>query len=367
MRALTALVAAGALALAGCASLTGLMPGGGAQRHTLAEAQRARAETLERDGALRAALDAINVALTVEPDDRVLRDSRLRLQGRIEQGVAEQTAAARVALVRKATLEARRHYLAVLALDPANLLAFEGLRNEVREVRFVTHTVRPGDSLGSIAQRYYGDRSRSEVIWEMNQLPRNNRLAVGASLRVPEIPGVPFLMTPREGGPGGPIEPPRTAVPPREDIAPQVDPLLNEARESLERKAFNEALADVDRVLASNPRHGEAADLKKSILYSLGKTRLGEKKFDESYQALHQLARLAPRYEDVGELTRQARTGLVQQRYNEGLRLYREERLEQAIMQWKGVLELDPRHPNARKNIEQAETILKKLAERTKR
>lgn len=364
MKRLTVLLAAGTLALAGCA---GLMPGGGGgstQRHALAEAQRARAETLERDGALRAALDAINVALTVEPDDRGLRESKLRLQTRIEQGVAEQTAAARVALVRKAYLEARRHYLAALALDPANVLAFEGLRTEVKEVRFITHTVRPGESLGSIAQRYYGDRTRSEVIWEMNQLPRNPRLAVGASLRVPEIPGVPFLLSPREGGP---TEPPRTNVPPREDVAPQVDPLLSEARDALERKAFNEALADVDRVLASNPRHAEAIDLKKSILYSLGKTRLGEKNYDESYQALNQLVRLAPRHEDAAELARQARTGLVQQHYNEGLRLYREEKLEQAITQWKAVLELDPRHSNARKNIEQAETILKKLDQRVKR
>jgi tetratricopeptide (TPR) repeat protein len=291
----------------------------------------------------------------------VLREGKTRLSARIEQGVTEQTDAARAALSRKAYLEARRHFLAVLALDPGNVTAFEGLRYEVKEVRFVTHTIRRGDSLGSIAQRYYGDRSRSEVIWEMNQLPRNPRLAVGASLRVPEIPGVPFILTPREGGPGEP----RTSTP-REDVAPQVDPLLADARDALERKAFNEALADTDRVLAGNPRNTEAADLRKSILYSLGKTRLGEKKYDESYQALNQLAKLAPRYEDASELTRQARTGLVQQRYNEGLRLYREEKLEQAIVQWKAVLELDPRHPNARKNIEQAEAILKKLAERTK-
>ena len=359
MKAVTALMLLGVLALAGCAGLTS--GGASSGRHTLAEAQRANAEALERDGALRAALDAITVALTVEPDDRGLRESKARLQARIEQSVAEQTNAARAALSRKAYLEARRHFLAVLALDPANATAFDGLRNEVKEVRFVTHTIRQGDSLGSIAQRYYGDRSRSEVIWEMNQLPRNPRLAVGASLRVPEIPGVPFLLTPREGGP---TEPSRT---PRDDIAPQVDPLLADARDALERKAFNEALADVDRVLAGNPRNTEGAELKKSILYSLGKTRLGEKKYDESYQALNQLARIAPRYEDAGELARQARTGLVQQRYNEGLRLYREEKLEQAIMQWKAVLELDPRHPNARKNIEQAEAILKKLDERTKR
>ena len=349
-----------ALGLTGCA---GLMTPSGQPRPSFVEAQRARAEALERDGALRPALDTVNVALTVEPDDRALRESRARLQARVERGVLEQTEAARAALARRAALEARRHFLAVLALDPANAAAFDGLRNEVKEVRFVTHTVRQGDSLGSIAQRYYGDRSRSEVIWEMNQLPRNPRLAVGASLRVPEIPGVPFLLTPREGGPADG----RSVAPPREDIAPQIDPLVSEARDALERRSFGEALADVDRVLAANPRHPEGAELKKSILYSLGKTRLGEKKFDESYQALTQLAKLAPRYEDANDLARQARTGLVQQYYNEGLRLYREEKLEQAIEQWKTVLELDARHANARKNIEQAQLILKKLDERTKR
>ena len=359
MRAAAAPALLAALALAGCASL-GI--GGVSNRHGAVEAQRARAESLERDGALRAALDAINVALALEPDDRALVERKARLQSQIERAVTDQTQLARAAVAKRAYLEARRHYLIVLALDPGNATAFEGLRNDVKEVRFITHTVRSGDTLGSIAQRYYGDRSRSEVIWEINQLPRNPRLAVGASLRVPEIPGVPFLLTPREGGPTE-TRPPS----PRDDVAPEVDPLLAEARDALERKSFAEALADVDRVLAANARHGEGVELKKSILYSLGKTRLGEKKFDESYQALVQLAKLAPRYEDAGELVRQARTGLVQQRYNEGLRLYREEKLEQAIMQWKAVLELDPRHPTARKNIEQAELILKKLEERIKR
>ena len=360
--ALAALLGVG---LSGCATLQMLAGVGDHQTvaptQTLVETQRAKAAALERDGALRAALDAVNVALTVAPNDSALRDSRIRLAARIEYRVVEHTEAARAALARRDYLEARRHFLAVLALDPANATAFEGLRDEVKEVRFITHTIRQGDSLGSIAQRYYGDRSRSEVIWEMNQLPRNPRLAVGASLRVPEIPGVPFLLTPRERPPAEP------RATPREDVAPQIDPLLDEARDALERGSFTEALADVDRVLAANQRHAEATDLKKSILYETGKTRLGERKYDESYKALTTLVRLSPRYEDAPELTRQARTGLVQQRYNEGLRLYREEKLEQAIQQWKGVLELDPRHPNARKNIEQAEMILRKLAERTKR
>ena len=95
------------------------------------------------------------VALTLEPDDQALRERKARLEARIEHAVAEQMQLARAALGRGAYLEARRHFLMALALDPGHVPAFEGLRNEVKEVRFVTHIVRAGESLGSIAQRYY--------------------------------------------------------------------------------------------------------------------------------------------------------------------------------------------------------------------
>jgi len=57
------------------------------------------------------------------------------------------------------------------------------------------------ETLASIAERYYGDRSRLDVIWEVDELPPNPRLAVGTLLRIPEIPGVPFLV------PGAPRPP----------------------------------------------------------------------------------------------------------------------------------------------------------------
>jgi len=47
----------------------------------------------------------------------------------------------------------------------------------VKEIHFVSHTVASGETLASIADRYYGDRLRSEVIWEMNQLSSRQRRA----------------------------------------------------------------------------------------------------------------------------------------------------------------------------------------------
>jgi tetratricopeptide (TPR) repeat protein len=375
----------GLLVLAGCASAgSGTTPGAPPKKGTvamrpptpreaLAAPHRERAERLQKEGALRAALAEWTIALTIDPADTTVAEVKRRLEARIEREVAERVQQGRAALAREAHLDARRHFLAALALDPHNATAFEALRHDVKDVRFITHTVRSGDTLGSIAQRYYGDRSRSEVIWEINQLPRNPRLVVGSSLRVPEIPGLPFQLAaplPAPAAiaiPGGGPEPRPSPSSPRDDVAPEVDPLLAEVKDAVDNGNYADALVDVDRLLASNPRYPEAAELKKAILYQLAKSQLERKHYDDSMKSLTQLTKLAPNYEDSAALLRQARLRSVQQHYAEGLRFYREEKLEEAITEWKVVLDLDPKHPSARKNIEQAETILKRLEERRRR
>jgi nucleoid-associated protein YgaU len=353
-------------------------------RDALAAEYRTRAAELERAGDLRPALQQYGIALTVKPDDAAAREGRDRLAARIEGLTAERVRLARAALARADHLQARHHFLAALALDPRNTVAFEALRNEVKDVRFVTHTVRAGETLGAIALRYYGDRSRSEVIWELNQLPPSPRLTPGSTLRIPQIPGVPFLAAAPAGGPtaapaapaielarpapgavAAPV-PAAPAEPPADDV-PKLDPLYAEARDAFDKRELTVALADVDRLLASNPRHSEGLDLKKAILYEHGKAQLEASNYAASVEALTQLARIAPDYQDGTALLRQARGRLVQHHYAEGLRLYRNEKLEEAIAQWRTVLQLDPRHPNAQRNIEQAERILKTLEQRQKR
>jgi len=355
---------AAATALAGCAGVLPYLPAGDvASRAALVAPHRQRATAFERDGDLRRALQEWTIALTIDPGDTAAKAGNARVKSQIQSGVAARLRHAREALARNAHLEARRHLLAALALDPANRTALEMLRTEVRDVRFVEHQVRPGDTLAGLAERYYGDRSRSEVIWETNQL-RNTRLTAGTTLRIPEIPGVPFIHERRD--PSGTPESARAGGS-RDEIAPEADPRLAEAREAYERGEYAAALADVEQVLAGNPRHAEGSDLRKAALYGLGKTQLEERKYQDSYETLTALARLAPAYEDTASLREQARVQLVQHRYNEGLRYFREEKLEQAILEWRAVLALDPSHPSARKNIEQAERIIKSLEQRRPR
>lgn len=366
-----------ALTLAACAMTLGPeVDRAGLERRV--DGHRLKALALERRGDLRRALDEWKVALTLKPDDAGAREGRARLERLLEGAVATRVRLGQDALRRGAHLEARRHLLAALALDPANKTAFAALRDWVKEGRAIVHIVARGETLSTIAQRYYGDRGLAEVIWETNKLPPNPRLVAGTRLTIPEIPGVLFRpgdarastppqpeVSPRPP-PDSPRETPKEEVEtPKEEVGtPEIHPLLMDAREARERREYAAALAALDRLLESNPRNAEGLDLKKSILYDYGRNSLAVKQYDDSYRALAQLARLDPRYKDAAALQQQARTGAIQEHYNEGIRRYREEQLEAAIAHWQAVLTYDPAHVDARRSIEQAERILKALQDR---
>jgi tetratricopeptide (TPR) repeat protein len=376
--------------LGGCAGLTGPTeesktpgPAAAAARDPLTARHRQQAEALERDGQLRRAAEEWKIVLTITPTDARARESLRALQARIDQMVAERIDEGRKALARGVQVEARRKFLAALALDPSSRPAFDALQSDTREVEFLSHTVRAGDTLSSLAQRYYGDRSRSEVIWETNQLPPNPRLAPGTTLKIPEIPGVPFVHpearkpppvvaavpTPDVPRPGPAPAPAPAAVgpAPKEEYTPEVNPLLAEAREALERSDYPDALGTVDKYLAGKPGDREGLSLKKQALYGQAKGQIQARQYPESIQSLTLLTRLQPDYEDAPALLKQARTRLVEQHYTQGVRFYREEKLKEAISEWRVVLEMDPNHANARRNIDQAERLLRGLEQRMKK
>ena len=378
------------LALGGCAIAAGPTgepkAAGGAvpvARDPLASRHRDQALALERDGQLRRAAEEWKIVLTITPADSRARESLRALQAKIDEQVAARIDEGRKALARGVQLEARRKFLAALALDPANRAAFDALQTSTREVEFLTHTVRAGDTLSSLAQRYYGDRSRSEVIWETNQLPPNPRLTPGTSLKIPEIPGVPFVHpearrpappvaavptpdVPRPGPAPAPSAAP-TGPAPKEEYTPEVNPLLAEAREALERSDYPDAIGTVDRYLASKPGDREGLTLKKQALYGQARSQLDAKQYPESIQSLTLLTRLQPDYEDASALLRQARARIIEQHYTQGVRFYREEKLKEAIAEWRVVLEMDPANANARRNIDQAERLLRGLEQRMKK
>jgi peptidoglycan/xylan/chitin deacetylase (PgdA/CDA1 family) len=163
-------------------------------RERLVALHTERAEQAELRGRLREALEERKIVLTIVPGDRKAQEAAKRLQARIGTETASLVQEGQTLLGRGLLGEAQQRLLAALSLDPGHRAAFETLQQDVREVMFITHTVRPGDTCASLAELYYGDRIRCEVIAETNHLTPNAALRSGSKLRIPEIPGVPFQL-----------------------------------------------------------------------------------------------------------------------------------------------------------------------------
>jgi peptidoglycan/xylan/chitin deacetylase (PgdA/CDA1 family) len=162
------------------------------RRQLLAALHITKSEELESRGWLRQALEQSKIALTIDPADAATQKRRDRLEDRIESEVATRMQQG-LTVARSSPSEARRSFLAALALNPTSQEAFEALRTDAPPPRFITHIVRSNDTTASVADLYYGDPSRSEIIEQANGLRPGAPLSVGRSIKIPEVPGVPLL------------------------------------------------------------------------------------------------------------------------------------------------------------------------------
>lgn len=70
-----------------------------------------------------------------------------------------------------------------------------------------------------------------------------------------------------------------------------------------------------------------------------------------------------PGYRDVTVLKASVEKQFAELHYNNGIKYFTEEKLDQAVQEWKETLRLNPQHPKAKRDVENALRLLKKLEE----
>lgn len=136
---------------------------------------------------------------------------------------------------------------------------------------------------------------------------------------------------------------------------------LSRAQRHLREKEWERVINSTEEILAQDPDNEQAKMLFSNASYNLGKLKLNR---GEVSQAVNLLSRIDPSYEDTGQLLKLASTRMKSQAetyYRNGVKHFINENLSLAIKDWKKALELNPDHPKARQDIENAERLLKKL------
>lgn len=135
---------------------------------------------------------------------------------------------------------------------------------------------------------------------------------------------------------------------------------LQDAERYLKQRKYLEVITITEEVLEQDPKSSKARELSNAANYTLGKQFLdkGEeskavkylKAADQSYQDTAQLLSLA-----LARMRAQAETY-----YRSGVRHFINEDLERAVKAWEHALSLNPNHPKARMDIENARRLIKK-------
>ena len=135
---------------------------------------------------------------------------------------------------------------------------------------------------------------------------------------------------------------------------------LAQAQHFLDEKSYAEAIIICEEILTQDPFNKKAKAIFNASHYAWGKMLLEEGKEAEAITTLNALDQ---GYQDTAQLLAQARAQLnarSESLYRKGVRLFLNEELEKAIGAWEQTLELNPDHPKAKQDIENAIRLLDK-------
>ncbi len=157
----------------------------------------AQAQSFEQAGDLMAAYEHYQLTLTVQPNNQTAQSKIAELEPRLK-AMAEDHYQNGLRFYKMGQYpQARQAFLTTLRYDPENLKAKEKLAEFDRGIstanRYILHTVSAGETISSIAARYYGDYRKFHLIAKYNEIEDATRLDVGQQIKIPVLRGTPIM------------------------------------------------------------------------------------------------------------------------------------------------------------------------------
>jgi tetratricopeptide (TPR) repeat protein len=265
--------------------------------------------------------------------------------------------------------------------DPASIQTDTGEPSEklpgdiVTVKRYITHTVQPEETLSKLAQTYYGDLKKFDVIAKFNNLEDGAPLVVGQELKIPEVEGLPFFAE-------GKVEEAKIAsIPPKMPEAEEAskkqkqeaidkkqiaieDQAVNYRELGIELykiKEYNAAITEFQKVLNVNPDDSITREYLAKSHFQQGLVLFGK----EDYLAARDEFKAAFEYDKdcdkCDENIQKCEDTYMEVHYDKGLAYFGDQKLAEAIVEWELVYALDPNYKDVNKNLTKAKTLLERL------
>jgi len=250
----------------------------------------------------------------------------------------------------------------------------ESMPGEIITVKsYVTHTVQPGESLSKLAQMYYGDYKKFDLIVKFNGLEDATSVQFGQQIRIPEVDGFPFLA---EGKARETIqaEPPESLVKvektPSEKKAvveeqPTVEDQLANYRELgielFENKQYAEAISEFDKVLNANPKDAVTREYLAKSHFQQGLVLFNKEDYLAARGEFETTLDYDTTCDKCEENIKKCEEMYKNAHYDKGLSHFENEELADAIREWELVDALDPTYKDVDKNLKKARTLQERL------
>ena len=243
-----------------------------------------------------------------------------------------------------------KEFLIVLYYNPDHQEALNYLKHKLPGEDYTLYQVKGGDTLKEIAKKTFNDPKKDFLIAYFNDLRIDSKLVPGNTLRLPILESTTAKAT---------IERKETTMDAKE-ISADTRELLSKAQAYYKVKNYRETASISEKVLEYDPANKEAHHLINESYYQTGKLLIRGKKYQE---ALDVFGRVDSGYKDVRESIAFAKKQLAGDHYLRGIKHFTDEELDKAIKEWEMTLALDPNHPKAKKDIDNARSLLQKLKE----
>jgi tetratricopeptide (TPR) repeat protein len=316
----------------------------------LPERYRNKATEYEKNGELRKALQGWEIVNSFTPTDEEVVKRIADLKAKILT-LANQHFKKALSYYQSNSIQAAcKEFLIVLYYNPDDQEALNYLKHKLPGEDYTLYQVKGGDTLKGIAKKTFNDPNKDFLIAYFNDLRINSKLVPGNTLRLPILESTTAKVT---------IDTKETTMDAKE-ISADIKELLSKAQAYYKVKNYQETVSISEKVLEYDPANKEAHHLINESYYRTGKLLIQGKKYQ---QALDVFDRVDSGYKDVRESIAFAKKQLAREHYLRGVKYFTDEELDKAIKEWEVTLALDPTHPKAKKDIDNANSLLQKLKE----